>query len=235
METPLYATLLRLHLVFGSLSLVTFWWQMAARKRGPRHRRVGQAYFLSMAGVAVTAVPMTVLIGLDGRWATALFLGFLAWITISAGVSAWAAARWRQRHLDAQRRFDLVSQWGLLAISITLLALVPVGGVLFAGLGAFGLWAVVTERRRPADDLAWRSWKVRHISAVMGTGMAVHVAFLSFGLGRLLGDGYQAYFFLIAFALPVLLGNWAVARFTRPYRQSPGGAGAGAAPAVPSG
>jgi len=222
MDTPLYATLLRLHLVFGGLSLVTFWWQMVARKRGPRHRRVGQVYFLAMAGVALTAVPMTVMIGLDGRWPTALFLGFLAWITVAAGVSAWAAARWRQRHLAAQRRFDVAANGGLLAISLTLLALIQVGGALFVGLGAFGLWAAITELRRPADDLAWRSWKVRHVGAVMGTGMAVHIAFFSFGLSRLLGDRYSAYFFLVAFAVPVLLGNWAIARFTRPYRRSAG-------------
>ena len=158
MDTPLYAALLRLHLVFGGLSLVTFWWQMAARKRGPRHRRVGQAYFLSMAGVALTAVPMTVMIGLSGRWATALFLGFLAWITVAAGVSAWAAARWRQRRLAAQRRFDVAAQWGLLAISVALLALFQVGGALFAGLGAFGVWAAVTELRRSDDDLVWRTF-----------------------------------------------------------------------------
>jgi hypothetical protein len=133
------------------------------------------------------------------------------------------AARWRARRMTAQRRFATAANWGVAAVSLGMLAAFQVGGALFVGLGAFGLWAAIADLRRPADALVWRTWQVRHVEGVIGTGMAVHIAFLAFGLRRLLGDAYGSLHFLLAFALPVVLGVWATHAFTRRWRERGGG------------
>lgn len=222
MTTPTFDLLVRAHLVFGSVALAGFWLQMVTRKRGRLHRRVGQVYFLAMSGVVVTAVPMTAYLARGDNWGAALLLAFLAWITIAAGAGSWLAARWRGRRLEAQRRYGVAASVGLLAISLAMLALFSVGGALFIGLGAFGAWAAVADLRRPRNDVVWRSWQVRHVEGVIGTGMAVHIAFFAFGLRGLLGASYGNVHFLLAFAVPVVLGTWATHRLTRSYRTTHG-------------
>ncbi|HMB54267.1 MAG TPA: hypothetical protein VKU40_13190 [Thermoanaerobaculia bacterium] len=227
MNTTAYELLLQVHVAFGILSLLAFWLQMPTRKRGRLHRWVGRFYFAAMTGVVASAVPMTALLAVDGNWPATLLLTFLSAITVAAGVGAWMAARWRSGRMTAQRRFATAANWGIVAVSLTMLAAFQVGGALFVGLGAFGLWAAIADLRRPTDALVWRSWQVRHVEGVIGTGMAVHIAFLAFGLRRLLGDAYGNLHFLLAFVVPVVLGVWASHAFTRRWREKEDGEPAG--------
>lgn len=222
MNTHAYESLLQVHVAFGTLSLLAFWLQMPTRKRGRLHRWVGRFYFAAMTGVVGSAVPMTWLLAAAGNWPATLFLIFLSAITVAAGVGALMAARWRGRRMTAQRRFATAANWGIAAVSLGMIAAFQVGGALFVGLGGFGLWAAISDLRRPADALVWRTWQVRHVEGVIGTGMAVHIAFLAFGLRRLLGDGYGSLHFLLAFVVPVVLGVWASSWFTRRYREKDG-------------
>lgn len=230
MNTPFYELLVRSHLGFGAVCLAAFWLQMLTRKSGGLHRLIGRVYFLAMLLVIASALPITYLLASGNRWAIALFFGFLVWITIAAGVGAFLAARWRDRRMPLQRRFGVAAGWILLGISLGLLAMFQIGGALFVGLGAFGTWAAISDLRQPPDALVWRSWQVRHIEGVIGTGIAVHVAFFAFGLRSLIGDVFGDLHFLFAFAVPVALGTWASSRFTRRYRgrTDEGAAGLGA-------
>ena len=226
-----YELLVLGHAAFGTVALAAFWWQILGRKHGRRHRRVGQVFFLAMAGVVATAVPMAAYLARGSHWASALFLAFLAWITVAAGVGAWMASRWRDTRMAGQRRFGTLASGLLLVVCLAMLALFRVGGALFVGLGALGAWAAITDLRRPADDPVWTDWRIRHVEGVMGTGIAVHVAFLAFGLRGLLGADYGNLHFLLAFTVPVLLGVWASHHFTRRYR--PPGPGRSATSADP--
>lgn len=212
-----YETLVGVHLIAGTVALVAFWVQMPLRKAGARHRVVGRIYLLAMGIVVVTAIPMTVVLSRGQRWGAAVFLGFLVWITVSAGSGALLAARLRSDKLELQRRIARVQDVGTLLISLTMLALGHLGGALFYGLGVLGLWIAFDGLRLAADSIVWRSWVVRHLQGMLGTGIAVHVAFLAFGLRGVLGDSYTNYHFLAAFAVPTVVGVAASSWLTNRY------------------
>ena len=88
---------------------------------------------------------------------------------------------------------------------------VKVGSPLLAGFSAIGLFAgqdMLRKRRNPARLGAQpRWWLTEHYTAMLGNGIATHVAFLAIGLPRLLPavDGtalhYVAWFGPVAVAL----------------------------------
>ena len=205
-ESVPYETLVKLHLVAGTVALFLFWSQLAMRKGGARHRFVGRLYFGAMGVVVLTSIPMTIVLANRQHWSVAAALGFLMWITLSASVGTVMAAKLRDERLAFQRRAFRVMDVGLLCIGIALLVVGAFGGVLFIGFGLFGVVMAVDGLRTGADAPLWRSWRVRHLQSVLGTGIAVHVAFLLFGMRSLLGDSYTAVHFLLAFLVPTVLG-----------------------------
>ena len=222
-----YELLVQTHAAFGAAALLTFWMQMALRKGGRSHRWVGRLYAGVMLAVLGTAVPMTIVLAIEQHWAAGALLGFLIWITASAGAGALMAARWKDRRISVQWRIGRILSGGLLVISATLLALTMLGGPLFFGLGAFGAWAAISDLRTPADAPVWRSWKRRHIESVLGTGIAVHVAFFAFGLRNLIGDAFTDLHFLLSFVVPTVAGmvggSLLVARFAPESDRAAGG------------
>ncbi len=209
-----YELLVRLHVLFGVASLLSFWLQMALRKGGVVHRAAGRTYAGAMSGVILTAIPIGVILTLGQHWGAGLVLGFLAWITLSAGVGGVLAAVWRDRKIELQWRVGRVFSWGLLLISLGLLAMIPLGGIFVGGLGVFGVWASIADLRTTREAHVWRSWLARHLEGMLGTGIAVHVAFLVFGLRSLLGDAYTNTHFLLGFTVPTLLGMFAASRLS---------------------
>ncbi len=202
----MYETMVKLHLSAGTVSLVLFWTQLMMAKGGSRHRLMGRLYFTAMGVVGLTSIPMTVVLAIRQHWSVAAALGFLMWITLSASVGTLMSVRLRDRRIPLQRRVFRVMDIGLLGIGIGLLALGAVGGVLYLGFGLFGVVMAIDGLRTPLDAPLWRSWRVRHLQSVLGTGIAVHVAFLLFGLRSLMGNSYTGVHFLIAFIVPSVLG-----------------------------
>lgn len=186
-----YSIIVAAHAGIGLLALATFWSAAVLRKGSMPHRRVGQAYLLAMLGIIVTAIPMVGFQVQQGRTVTAAFLGYLVIITATAVWGAWRAIR--DKH-DVDRYTGPVYQafaWLCLASGLAVLALgLRVGAPLLIGFSAVGLFVgldMLRKRRHRARLAAQpRWWLVEHYGAMLGNGVATHVAFLSIGLPRLL-------------------------------------------------
>lgn len=185
----LYAVSLYLHIAAGSLALLTFWVAGLMRKGSPLHRRVGQAYLLAMLVVVVTGIPLVLDLIERGATVTAMFLGFLLLLVTSGCCNAWRAIRNRR---EPQAYYGPV-YWTLTGLVVAsgggmVLLGVEVGSVLVGAFGGVGLLAGVSAvrgwRRAPTDP-KW--WLREHYNAMIGNGVATHIAFLGIGLSSIPG------------------------------------------------
>ncbi|UNK48284.1 hypothetical protein MNR01_10915 [Lysobacter sp. S4-A87] len=215
--TP-YQVLVSVHGAIGVVALATFWSNAALRKGTPLHRRVGRAFLLAMAGILVTGAPMAWFTFRDGRPVTAAFLAYLVVITASAVWSQWRAirdqgdvARYTGPVYVALGALSLLSGVAVLALGMR------VGSPLLMGFSAVGLLSGAEHlykwRHRAELGARGQWWLVEHYNAVLGNGIATHIAFLSIGLPRLLPSisggvlGYLAWFgpLLVAVVAKVLI------------------------------
>lgn len=186
-----YPMLVAVHVLVGAVALVTFWTAGLLRKGTPAHRATGRVYLVAMTGIILTGAPMAVARWLDGHVVTAAFLGYLVAITTTGVWVSWRAVRDKA----APQRFagpvyvvlavlSLVSGAGVLALGI------KVGAPLLMGFSSVGLIVgsdMLRRRRRYVrGDVTPRWWMVEHYTAMIGNGIATHIAFLGIGLPRLL-------------------------------------------------
>ena len=189
--TP-YQLLVAAHAGIGVIALASFWSAAFLRKGSPWHRRSGQAFLLAMTGILATGIPMAAYAWLvRDRPVIAAFLAYLLVITATGVWTSWRAIR--DKH-------DVTRYTGPAYVAFACLALLSGAGVLVLGLKAnvpllagFSVIGLFTgqdmlRKRRNRDRLAAqpRWWLVEHYSAMLGNGIATHIAFLAIGLPRLL-------------------------------------------------
>lgn len=210
------------HVLVGTVALVTFWTAALARKGSPLHKAVGKVYLLAMFGVVVTAVPLALSYALQGQWIGAAFLGYLVILVSHSCRVAWLAIHWK-------RDFARFTGTGFRVSA----ALLGISGVAVSVLGMlYGVWLLIIfgligplgalEARKlirnGPQSPKW--WLKEHYGAMIGNGVATHIAFLQIGLMRLipgLGDTvvqHLAWFgpLVVAFAA----GYWLDRRYLRP-------------------
>jgi uncharacterized membrane protein len=179
---------LALHIAAGTVALLTFWTAGLIRKGTPLHRRIGQVYLLAMLTIIVTGIPL-VLKAIDrGQPVAALFLTYLLVLVGNASWFAWRAIRDRRdraAYYGPMYWFAavLTATSGLAIIALGTQAGAPLlqvfGGVgVLAGVEAWRSW------RRSAHDPKW--WLKEHYGAMIGNGVATHIAFFGIGLRGLL-------------------------------------------------
>lgn len=221
MTETLYIASRNVHLVFGTVALLTFWLQIARRKGGPGHRRWGFVYAGSMAGVLASSLPM-IAIGLQrGETVIGLFLGFLTLITFGAGVDALRASRHRSSGAWMRDGWTMAITALIGAYSVLLVVLFAQTKVVLllvmAGVGFAGV-AEALVKRKPGRPYVW--W-VEHVNGTLATGIAVHVAFLSFGMRGLFGFGG---FSVWTFLTPIAAAQLASVYFRRKFAGGADGA-----------
>jgi hypothetical protein len=218
-----YALLVAAHVTVGGVALATFWTAAALRKGSALHRRVGQAYLLAMAGIILTGAPLALVRWFDGRPVTAAFLGYLVVITAGGTWTAWRAVRDKT---DATRFtgpvyaalgwLSLLSGLGVLALGI------KVGAPLLIGFSAVGLFAgqdMLRKRRDPRRLTSTpRWWFVEHYTAMLGNGVATHIAFLGIGLPRLLPAVDGAVLHYVSWFGPLVVAAIAKVLLDRRYK-----------------
>ncbi len=176
--------LLGAHIATGTVALIVFWLAAAMKKGTPAHRWVGRCYLVIMVLVLLTAVPLAVQMLAAGRPVIATFLGYLVLITSGACWSAWRAIRDHQR----RERYFGRGYWFSAVLIAVAGAVVMVTGmragsmllIVFGAIGVFGLFDAVVRCRRAPGDPRW--WLREHYGAMIGNGIAVHIAFLGIGL-----------------------------------------------------
>ena len=197
-----YPMLVATHAAVGVLALLTFWSAAFLRKGSPLHRRAGQGYLLAMVGIIATALPMAAVKYAAGQPVIATFLAYLVVITATGVWGAWRAIR--DKHDVARYTGPVYAgfAWLCLLSGVAVFALgVRIGSPLLMGFSVIGLFSGqdMLRKRRHRERLAAqpRWWLVEHYSAMLGNGIATHVAFLAIGLPRLLPavDGAALHYF----------------------------------------
>jgi hypothetical protein len=218
----LYQPLLMLHGLCGLVALVTFWIAAFAKKGAPLHLRVGKAYMFAMLGIVVTAMPMAIIIGLRGKPGIATFLGYLVVITATGMWMGWRAVK-RKRDQPSFRggAYLWVALLNLAASAVVFAVGMKMSQALLMGFSAVGMITgvqMLVRRARPMSVTRW--WMKEHYSAMVGCGVATHIAFLAIGFDRIIrmaGIDPPGWYHLIAWFLPLSLSFVVLAWLNRKY------------------
>jgi uncharacterized membrane protein len=233
-----------LHAGIGTIALTTFWLSGLTRKGSTVHKASGKIYLLAMTGILLSAVPMTVAFFTRVHPVAAAFLAYLLVITATSVWCSWRAIRDKRdwsRYTSWVYRMLLVLN-GLSGLGIAYLGLFVTNQMAliftafsFIGLlNAFRMWRF--QRQAPADP---RWWLKEHIGAMIGNGVATHIAFLSIGLPKLMpmlsGPLLQNLAWLAPLTLSVFAGIYLNRKYvpTRKNGQTPVTASARSRSAAP--
>lgn len=217
----LHAASVNLHLVTGVIALTTFWIAALARKGSRPHIWSGRIYLVAMLGIILTGIPLVAGFVANGKPVAAAFFGFLLALVGWSCWCAWRAIRDRRHPERYAGPVYWLLTWLVLAGGAGVAALGLVKGaallVVFGSVGVVAGWDALRVRRRARASSQW--WLKEHYGAMIGNGVATHIAFLSIGLRTLLPgvDGtlltYFAWFGPLAVALGA--GWWLNRRYIR--------------------
>lgn len=213
----IYSTLTYLHIAAGVLALLTFWTAGLAKKGSAVHRAAGKIYLAAMAVLLILALPMSAYVWLARGVVTGAFLLYLLLITTTSVWCAWRAIRDRRDWLRYTGPVYRTLMWSNLfgAIAIALVGLLMARQmqaviVAFSGVGLISFLQMRRFVRRAPEDPRW--WLNEHLSAMIGNGVATHIAFLAIGLPRLIPALANGTWIHIAWIAPlgvaVLAGVW---------------------------
>lgn len=187
----IYSILAFIHIALGVLALLTFWTAGLAKKGSPLHRAAGKLYLGAMAGLLLVALPMSVTVFAVRGVVTGSFLLYLVLITSTSVWCAWRAIRDKRDFARYTGPVYRALMWGNLlgAIGIALVGLLLAQRmqlviVAFSAIGLVGFVQMWRFARQPPTEPRW--WLREHLSAMLGNGVATHIAFLAIGLPRLL-------------------------------------------------
>jgi hypothetical protein len=225
----LYQWLRWVHIAAGSIALLLFWIPAIARKGGRTHIRAGWVYVACMSVVVVTAFAMSGLIFtiplavrriagplsaaeladfLRGQRVAATFLAYTAGVTLATGWQGIWAVETKREPKAMRTAFSLALNAAVLLGGVTvfilgftyrsgpLIALSPLGPFIGGGNLRYLL-------RGPQSRM---HWLYKHLSSMIGTGIAGYTAFLVFGGAQLFPSVARSQLNTIFWVLPTLIG-----------------------------
>jgi hypothetical protein len=208
-----------LHLAAGVAALFLFWVPALTKKGSPVHRRAGRWYAAAMLTVLVTAVVLAGQFLLQGRVVFGAFLLFLGVITGTSLWNGWRVLRLKRepaRYAGRTQRFvgalNVVGGATVMAVGWA-----PAAPLLldFGPVGFLIGGPMLLARGRAADDPRW--WLREHLTGMIGSGIAAHVAFLVFGGRQLLGLQVGGAGVLL-WVVPLVAGTLAIIALNVHYR-----------------
>jgi hypothetical protein len=246
----LHALFLQSHVLAGFATLVFFWLPIVTRKGSLLHRRSGKLFAWLGSYVALTAVvgaawalalPARFLESrgvpageavqraaqLEFFFATLLFLGVGLLADLWLGVRL-VQTKYRPEELGSP--FIRGMQWLALAVAGWLLVfgawkLYATGGeagyLLCVVVGVIGVVSTPDTLRFLRDPApSEHSWLYKHIEVMIGCGAGFHIAFLLFGLPRLVSPAWPAGVVVFAaIVLPLVLATAGTRYWTRLYQR----------------
>ncbi len=185
-----YQLLVYVHIAAGAIALATFWTAAIARKGSPLHKAVGKIYLLAMLGILATSLPLAAVFLAKGRTVFGVFFAYLVVIT---GTAVWLSWRAIQRKRDRSAFFDTRYAWTAwfnIVSGLTVFAIgVAVDNPLLMGFCWIGVvTGIGMLRKRRNIPSAGNWWLTEHYGAMLGNGIATHVAFLGVGLRGVFGQ-----------------------------------------------
>ena len=224
-----YSLLAIAHAGFGTLALLAFWTAGMARKGSPVHVVAGKAYLLAMVALLALALPMSVMIMARGGPGIAIgfFLMYLLVITTTSVWLSWRAIRDRRDWVRYTGPVHRALMWLNLAsgvgVALVGLFLADRMQVVIVSFSLIGITTFVRMRRFAAESPTEPRWWMRqHLNAMLGNGVATHIAFLSIGLPKLMpwiaGPLFQNAAWLAPLGVAALAGVY----LSRKYLGAPG-------------
>ena len=179
------------HAGIGALALLTFWTSGLTRKGSRVHTVSGKIYLLAMAGILLSAAGM---LGGFAERHHPVAAGFLGYLLVITGTSVWCSWRairdkrdWTAYTGPVYKALMVLNGLSGLAIAYiglfvtTQMQLVITAFSIIGIANAISMWRFA--KASPADP---RWWLKQHFGAMIGNGVATHIAFLSIGLPKLL-------------------------------------------------
>lgn len=183
---------LAIHIVAGTIALISGAINMIGRKGGIRHRKAGKVFAISMYAVALSSLILSLVIESLFFFCLGIFTFYMTW-------NGQRAAKYRTVHL---RPFDLaVLLIGLINTAVMLFK----GSPILIGLGILSAVLVIGEirifvRLRNGWIAPGNAWLRRHIGMIIGSYIATCTAFLVVNSS---GGPWPAWF---PWALPSMIG-----------------------------
>lgn len=211
------------HAAAGTMALILFWLAAAKRKGTRGHRRIGQAYLLCMALVVLTGIPLTIKAYLAGNPVGAVFLAYLLILVSHSCATSVRAIRLKRDRQAFMGPFHRIAT-GLLGLSGATVVLIGWNTSLamilvpFGAIGIVSLVGMVRQLRSMSVPGNW--WLREHYGAMIGNGIATHIAFSQIGLARLMPTQGELSSTL-GWLLPLVIGLGALTWLNRRF-QAPG-------------
>lgn len=202
-----------LHVTAGTIALAAFWFAALARKGSRPHVLAGRTYLVAMLAIILSGIPLVARFATEGAMVFAAFFGYLLFLVSFTCWTAWRAVR-DKKHPG---RYTGPVYWVLLGlVACSGMAMVVLGlgrgSAILAAFGAIGpLLGLggMRIRRRIRRDRLW--WLKEHFGAMIGNGVATHVAFMSIGLRTLVPNADPAVLNYLAWFGPLsvaLVAGW---------------------------
>ncbi len=220
----LFETFVIMHIMTGSIGLVSLWIPIVTKKGNTLHKKSGLVFVYSMLATGTIAIGIsscTLLAPLethpqllnhpdfgDAESVRIIFgwmMLYLAFLTINLAWYGWRCVKTKTNR-EANRRWEQnVSQVILLILSLNALYhglvhdVLLVAGISFVGIATVvtNVWYLYKPNAKPAD------WLLEHIKGLVGAGISVYTAFLAFGAVRLLPEAALTPFL---WSIPLITG-----------------------------
>ena len=220
----MYRSILFAHVACGVVALITYWMAGLSKKGSPLHKGAGKVYLSSMIGVVLTSIVLAGFAFAGGKYVIGTFLAYLVVITSTAMGLGWLAIRRKRDQVGFRSLGYRITGATNVAIGLAVFGFgVQQGVALLMGfswvgivIGSKMLWRVW----KPLDEAKW--WLREHIGAMLGCGVATHIAFLGIGVNRMTDAlGVDLDLGLLAWFAPLAVSAAAGVWLDRKYLRKP--------------
>lgn len=183
---PGYPVFVALHVLLGTVALITFWSAAWMKKGSPRHRAVGKVFLLAMCGVIVSGIPLVIeRVFFRQQLIGAVFLSYLLPLTGQACWLAWRAVTDKRDWQAMTSRMGWhLTLWlpVLFAIPVLVIGVMKTQWLFigFSMIAFFNAWQMLRFAKRGPSRSNWHI--VQHYQGMLGAGIATHIAFLGIGM-----------------------------------------------------
>lgn len=223
-----YSMTVLMHSSLGAAALVTYWVAALAKKGSGPHKLAGKVYVAVMIGLLIPAVPLSINVFRHFSTNFGAFLFYLLVITGTALWQGWYATRNKRdfsRYTGPGYRrlawLNIASGLAVLGLGIATTSPIFLGFSLVGLLGGRSMLRLA--KAGPAHP---RWWMEQHLGAMLGCGVATHIAFLQIGLPRLMPSLAGPVMQNVAWLGPLVVAALARVWLGRKYLGGVGAAGA---------
>lgn len=216
--------ILIIHIIAGFSSLVTFMIPMFVKKGGNIHRKVGWVYVYNMWVVVLTATILSIINAVQGRYVSALFLGYLGIITAQPLWYGIVILKYKKEIPTGYARIRKYSDVLIVLLAVfNILVFIKLGGkgqsILLLIFGILGLTNIPMAIKSFSSIKESANWYLDHFTGMIAAGIAAYTAFFAFGGSTFFGNLFSGPWVAIPWVTPGILGVIVMKRFERQYKK----------------